>query len=46
LLRLGQALERSGQRAGALQYYQQVVKEYPGTPEAQAAAGRIAALSP
>jgi YHS domain-containing protein len=44
LLRFGQALERSGNTAGALGYYRQLVKDYPDTEWAKAAAERIKAL--
>jgi len=44
-LRLGQNLEKSGKTASALKYYQQVVKDYPGTPSAKTAAARIKALN-
>jgi YHS domain-containing protein len=43
-LRLGQSLEKAGKTAGALKLYQQVVKDYPDTPSAKAAAARIKAL--
>lgn len=43
-LRLGQNLEKSGKTAAALQYYRQLVKDYPGTTEATTAAARIKAL--
>jgi YHS domain-containing protein len=44
-LRLGQNLEKAGKTAAALKYYQQVVKDYPGTPQAKIAAARIKVLS-
>ncbi len=44
-LRLGQNLEKSGKTAAALQYYRDVVKDFPGTPEAKTAAARIKALA-
>ena len=44
ILRLGQALERSGKTAGALDYYRRVTKEYPDTPQAKTAADRLKAL--
>jgi YHS domain-containing protein len=44
LLRIAQALERSGKRLGALEYYRRIVQEHPRSPEAQTAAGRITAL--
>ncbi len=44
LLRLGQALEKTGKKAGALDYYQRILKEAPDTPEAKVAAERIKAL--
>jgi YHS domain-containing protein len=44
LLRFGQTLERSGNTAGALGYYRQLVKDYPDTEQAKAATERIKAL--
>jgi YHS domain-containing protein len=46
LLKLGQNLEKAGKAAGALGYYRQVVKDYPGTASARTAAVRIKALIP
>lgn len=43
-LKAGQNLERDGKYDGAIAYYRQVVKEYPGTPQAKVAAERINAL--
>jgi YHS domain-containing protein len=44
LLRLGQSLEKAGKTSGALDYYRRVVKDFPKSKEAKAAAGRIKAL--
>jgi YHS domain-containing protein len=44
LMRLGSNLEKGGKPDGALKYYRQVVKEYPDTTSAKAAAARIKAL--
>lgn len=44
LLRLGQALEDRKQKAAALRYYEEIVENYPGVPQAKVAADRIAAL--
>jgi YHS domain-containing protein len=44
LLRLGQALEKAGKTSGALDYYRQVVKDYPDSTQAKTAADRIKAL--
>jgi hypothetical protein len=44
LIRSAQNLEATGKLAGALAIYRQVVQEYPGTPQAVTAAGRIQAL--
>jgi YHS domain-containing protein len=46
LLRLGQNLEKSGKADAALGYYRRVVKDFPDTPAAKAAAARVKALSP
>ncbi len=43
LMRLGSNLEKAGKAEAALKYYRQVVKDYPGTPSARAAAARIKA---
>ncbi len=43
-LRLGQNLEKSGKTSAALQYYRDLVKDYPDTPQARTAAARIKAL--
>jgi YHS domain-containing protein len=43
-LRAGQSLEKSGNSAAALKWYKQLVKDYPGTTQAKAAAERIKAL--
>jgi hypothetical protein len=43
-LRLGENLEKAGKSAAALGYYRQVVKDYPGSPQAKTAAARIKAL--
>jgi YHS domain-containing protein len=43
-LRLGQNLEKTGKTAAAIQFYRDVVKDYPGTSEAKTAAARIKAL--
>ena len=43
-LRLAQNLEKSGKTATALKSYKQIVKDYPGTPQARTAAERIKAL--
>lgn len=45
-LRLGQNLEKAGKTAAAIQYYRELVKEYPGTPQARTAAGRLKVLAP
>jgi hypothetical protein len=45
LLRSAQNLDKAGKSAGALALYRQVVQEYPGTPQATMATGRIQALS-
>jgi hypothetical protein len=44
LLRSARNLEAAGKSAGALTIYQQVVKEYPGTPQATMAAKQIQAI--
>lgn len=44
LVRLGQALEKSGKNDVALEYYRRVVKDFAGTPAAKTAAQRIKAL--
>jgi TolA-binding protein len=44
LLRSARNLEAAGKSAGALTIYQQVVKEYPGTPQATMAAQQIQAI--
>lgn len=44
-LRLGQGLEKSGKTAAAVKYYQQIVKDFPDTPQAKTAAARIKALT-
>jgi hypothetical protein len=44
LMRMGKALERSNPKA-AVENYREVVKEFPDTPEAKAAAERIKALT-
>jgi hypothetical protein len=43
LIRIGQNLEKSGKTKGALDTYRRIVKEFPDTPQAKAAAARIAA---
>jgi YHS domain-containing protein len=43
-LRAGQSLEKSGNSAAALKWYKQLVKDYPATAQAKAAAERIKAL--
>lgn len=43
-LRLGQAFERAGKAAQALDYYKGIVKKYPDTDAARTAADRIKAL--
>jgi hypothetical protein len=43
-LRSAQSLERAGKIPGALTLYRQIVRDYPGTPQAGEAAGRIKAL--
>jgi YHS domain-containing protein len=45
LLRLGQNLEKSGKTAAARTYYRKIVQDFPGTPQAKAAAARLAAGS-
>jgi len=44
LLRLAQALDKSGNAKGALGYYRQIVADYPDTPQAKTAAARVKAL--
>jgi YHS domain-containing protein len=44
LLRQGQALDKAGKSAAALEYYRRIVKEYPDTPAAKTASGRIKTL--
>src|SRR5262249_51999908 len=44
LLRIGQNLEKAGKSEAALGYFRRIVKEYPDTPAAKTAAGRIQAL--
>jgi len=44
LIRIGQNLENSGKTKGALDTYRRIVKEFPDTPQAKEAAGRIAAM--
>ena len=43
-LKIAQNLEKTGKTAAALKYYKQIVKDYPGTPQAKTAAARIKAL--
>lgn len=43
-LRLGQTLERQGNKAGAISYYEKVVKEHPDSPEAKVAGDRLKEL--
>jgi hypothetical protein len=43
-LQMGRNLEKAKKRDAALGYYRQVVKEFPGTQQAEEAAGRIKAL--
>jgi len=43
-LRLGQSLEKAGRTPGAIQYYNDIVKRYPGTPQAKIANERLEAL--
>ncbi|HWE35190.1 MAG TPA: tetratricopeptide repeat protein [Isosphaeraceae bacterium] len=43
LLRQGQALDKAGKAAAALDYYRRIVKDFPDTPAAKTAAGRIKA---
>jgi DNA-directed RNA polymerase subunit RPC12/RpoP len=38
------ALERTGNVAGALKYYREIVRDYPDTPAAETAKGRIKAI--
>jgi hypothetical protein len=45
MLRSAENLERAGKTSGALQFYRQIVIEYPGTPEAGKAASRVKALT-
>ena len=44
LLRLAQALDKSGNAKGALGYYRQIVADYGDTPQAKTAAARVKAL--
>ena len=44
-LRLGRSLEKQNKQRGALRYYRDLVDDYPGTPEADEAAQRIAILT-
>lgn len=44
LLKMGQGLEKSGKTAGAVDFYRQVVKRYPDTPQARTAAARVKAI--
>jgi len=44
LLRLGQNLEKTGNRTAALSYFRQIVKDFPAAPAAKTAAQRIKAL--
>jgi hypothetical protein len=44
LLRSAQNLEKAGKAAGASAMYRQVVKDFPGTPQARSAAERLKAL--
>lgn len=43
-LRIAQNLEKSGRADPALKSYRQVVKDYPGSPQAKTAAERIKIL--
>jgi YHS domain-containing protein len=43
-LRMAQNLDKSGKTDAALKAYRQIVKDYPGTAQARAAAARIKAL--
>ena len=45
LLKLGQNLERAKKIDAALEYYRQVVKDFPRTPQAKTATDRIKALT-
>lgn len=44
LLKSGQNLEKLGKKAGAIEFYSQVVNEFPGSDEAKTAEERIKAL--
>jgi hypothetical protein len=44
MLRVARFLEKSDKREGAFVLYRRIVREYPGTTEARASAGRIQAL--
>jgi hypothetical protein len=44
-LTLGRAIEKQGNRKGALAYYQELVEKYPETPQAKEARDRIKALT-
>ncbi len=46
LLAVAQALEKQGKPAAALENYRRIVEQFPGTPQAKAAAGRIEAIGP
>lgn len=46
LLARAKALDDAGNANGAIAYYQRLVDEHPGTPEAETAARRIKALKP
>lgn len=43
-LKIAENLEKTGKSAAALKYYKQIVKDYPGTPQATSAAARVKAL--
>ncbi len=44
LLKMGQNLEKSEKTAGAIEFYQKTVKQFPASPEAKTAQGRLDAL--
>lgn len=44
LLKLGQSLEKAGKTAGAIDFYRQLVKQFPNTKQAKVAAARIKSL--
>jgi hypothetical protein len=45
LLKLGQSLEKAGKTAGAIEFYRQVLKEFPESTAAKVAGERLRALA-